>query len=307
MYLLKVLYLWKWSLCEVFSGHGIMDIHFKKYHGLGNDYLVIDPNVHDVNLTPDTIRLICDRHFGIGSDGILYGPIKGGDNLSVRIFNPDGSEAEKSGNGLRIFAKYLFEKGYVKKKDFSIDTLGGIVEVQIKDETANLIKIDMGKISFLSTEIAVKGKEREVVNEELEINSLKYKVTCLSIGNPHCVIPMQDISEQKARELGSLVENHKMFPNRINMQLLKVIDRANIEIRIWERGAGYTLASGSSSCAAAGAANKLGIVDDTINVKMPGGKLLIEISPDKHVHLTGSVEGVFQGCFHNDFEGNISM
>ena len=278
-----------------------MGIHFKKYHGLGNDYLVIDPNIYDVALEPETIRLICDRHFGIGADGILYGPIKSGNNFSVRIFNPDGSEAEKSGNGVRIFAKYLFENGYVKKKNFNIKTLSGIVGVLIKDGTANLIKIDMGTISFLNTEIPVNGKERDVVNEELEINSIKYKVTCLSIGNPHCVIPAEDISEQKARELGPLVENHEMFPNRINMQLLKVIDRKNIEIRIWERGAGYTLASGSSACAAAGAAHKLGLVDDTINVKMPGGKLLVEIGPDNHIHMTGPVEGVFEGTFHADF------
>ena len=282
-----------------------MDIHFKKYHGLGNDYLVVDPNVSDIDLTPDAIRLICDRHFGVGSDGILYGPIQSGNNLSVRIFNPDGSEAEKSGNGLRIFAKYLFEKGYVKKKVFNIETSGGIVKAQIKDDTANLIKIDMGKISFLSTEIPVKGTEREVVDEELEVSDVKYKVTCLSIGNPHCVIPMRDISEQKARQLGPLVENHEMFPNRINMQLLNVIDRANIEIRIWERGAGYTLASGSSSCAAAGAAQKLGMVDDKINVKMPGGELLVEIGPDKEVHQTGPVEAVFEGCFHQDFYEKI--
>jgi len=284
-----------------------MDSHFKKYHGLGNDYLVIDPNVNDIALEPETVRLICDRHFGVGADGILYGPIQSGNDFNIRIFNPDGSEAEKSGNGLRIFAKYLFENGYVEKNNFSIATLGGIVDVQIKDVTANLIKINMGTISFLSTEIPVKGKEREVVNEELEINGMKYKVTCLSIGNPHCVIPIQDISEQKARELGPLVENNDLFPNRINMQLLKVVDRANIEIRIWERGAGYTLASGSSSCAAAGAAYKLGMVDDIINVKMPGGTLLIEISPDMHIHLTGPVEGIFEGCFHKDFIRNLSL
>jgi diaminopimelate epimerase len=283
-----------------------MDVHFKKYHGLGNDYLVIDPNVGDINLTPDAIRLICDRHFGVGSDGILYGPIRSGNNLSVRIFNPDGSEAEKSGNGLRIFAKYLFEKGYVKKKVFNIGTSGGFVEARIKDDTTNLIKINMGKISFLNTEIPVKGTEREVVDEELKINGVKYNVTCLSIGNPHCVIPMQDISEQKARELGPSVENHEMFPNRINMQLLKIIDRANIEIRIWERGAGYTLASGSSSCAAAGATHKLQMVDDAVNVKMPGGELLVEISPEREVCLTGSVEAVFEGCFHPDFYEKVT-
>jgi len=282
-----------------------MEAHFKKYHGLGNDYLVIDPNVNDIKLMPETIRLICDRNFGVGSDGILYGPIKNDDMLEVRIFNPDGSEAEKSGNGLRIFAKYLFESKYVDKKSFNIKTLGGIVEVEIKDDTANLIKINMGKVTFLSTEIPVSGKKREVVNEPLEVNGVEYKVTCLSIGNPHCVIPMTELGEQKARQLGPYIENHKMFPNRINMQLLKVIDRKNIEIRIWERGAGYTLASGSSSCAAAAAAHRLGLVDKNINVKMPGGNLLIEIHNDEEIFMTGPAEGVFEGRFHIDLERKL--
>ena len=172
-----------------------MEVHFRKYHGVGNDYLVIDPNIYDVELTPDGIRLICDRNFGIGADGILYGPVKDGDNLSVRIFNPDGSEAEKSGNGLRIFVKYLFENKYVDKKNFSIETAGGIVEACIEDDKANLIKINMGKMTFISTEIPVRGKEREVVNEELQINGINYKVTCLSVGNPHCVIPMDEVTD----------------------------------------------------------------------------------------------------------------
>jgi diaminopimelate epimerase len=282
-----------------------MKAHFRKYHGLGNDYLVIDPNVHDVDLTPDAIRLLCDRNFGVGADGILYGPNKNRDNLSLRIFNPDGSEAEKSGNGLRIFAKYLFESRYVDKKNFSIETSGGIVEAYIEDDLANLIKINMGKMIFVSTEIPVREKEREVVNEDMKINGDVYKVTCLSVGNPHCVIPMNDVTEQKAKELGPKVENHDMFPNRINMQLLKVIDRANIEIRIWERGAGYTLASGSSSCAAAGAAYRLGLVDNRINVKMPGGTLFVEICDNNEIYLTGEVEGVFDGRFHTDLEQKI--
>ncbi len=278
-----------------------MQIHFTKYHGLGNDYLVIDPNVFDIDLKPETIRLICDRHFGIGSDGILYGPVKDGENLRVKIFNPDGSEAEKSGNGLRIFAKYLYEHNYVKQKDFYIQTLGGIVQAHVKDEAANLIKINMGKITFNSTEIPMNGQQREFINEDLEINGSIYKVTCLSIGNPHCVIPMNEISEEKARELGPSIENHDMFPNRINMQLLKAIDRENIEIQIWERGAGYTLASGSSSCAAVSAAHKLGLVGNKIKVKMPGGKLLVEISKTQEVFLTGPVEIVFEGCFNSTF------
>jgi diaminopimelate epimerase len=282
-----------------------VDVHFRKYHGLGNDYLVIDPEIYDVNLTPDAIRLICDRHFGIGADGILYGPLKDGKNLRVRIFNPDGSEAEKSGNGLRIFARYLYEKKYVNKKHFNIKTLGGIVEAQIQDDAASLLRLKMSKITFRSTEIPVKGGQREVVDEELEINGGKHRVTCLSIGNPHCVISMDDVSEQKARELGPLVENHALFPNRINVQLLKVINRQTIEIRIWERGAGYTLASGSSACAAAAAAHKLGLVDNRVTVKMPGGNLLVEIGNDAEVYLTGPVEGVFEGRFGPDLEAKF--
>jgi diaminopimelate epimerase len=280
-------------------------IHFAKFHGLGNDYLVIDPKVADVNLTPEAIRLICHRNFGVGSDGILYGPLGNRDLPEVRIFNPDGSEAEKSGNGLRIFAKYLFENKYVKTKHFKIKTLGGIVDVTIQDDTANMIRINMGKVTFVSTQIPVAGKKREVVDEELEVNKVKYKVTCVSIGNPHCVIPMAKVSEEKARELGPFVENHRMFPKRINVQLMSVLDRANIEIRIWERGAGYTLASGSSSCAAAAAAHKLGLVDNKVSVKMPGGTLLVEIGKGWEIFMTGAVEGVFAGCFHADLREKL--
>jgi diaminopimelate epimerase len=282
-----------------------MAVHFKKYHGLGNDYLVIDPNVQDFEMTQANIRLICDRNFGVGSDGILYGPGFEGDLPVLRIFNPDGSEAEKSGNGLRIFAKYLFEKKYVKSKSFKIKTLGGIVDVQVQDKTASLIRINMGKVTFISTEIPVAGPRREVVNEPLDLNGAEYKVTCLSIGNPHCVIPMPEVSEKIARAIGPFVENHKMFPNRINLQIVRVIDRANIDIRIWERGAGYTLASGSSSCAAAAASHRLGFVDNDITVHMPGGTLQIEIGADGRIHMTGPVEGTFEGRFHQDLKKKI--
>ncbi len=302
-----------------------MDVHFKKYHGLGNDYLVIDPNVRDVAMTEANIRLICDRNFGVGSDGILYGPIldvgrasshdnpeASGDARptasmpALKILNPDGSEAEKSGNGLRIFAKYLFEKQYVQSKEFQIKTLGGIVSVQVKDDVAGLIRINMGEVTFISNEIPVAGEPREVVNEVLDVNGVDFKVTCLSIGNPHCVIPMEQVDEERARAIGPYVENHERFPNRINMQLLKVLDRANIDIQIWERGAGYTLASGSSSCAAACAAHKLGLVDNDITVHMPGGTLKIEIADDGEVFMTGPVEGTFEGTFHEDLEKRLA-
>ncbi len=283
-----------------------MAVHFKKYHGLGNDYLVIDPNVQDFAMTEANIRLICNRNFGVGSDGILYGPTFENDVPALRIFNPDGSEAEKSGNGLRIFAKYLFEKKYVRLKNFKIKTLGGIVDVQVQDRTANLIRINMGNVTFISDEIPVAGAHREVVNEPLDINGTEYKVTCLSIGNPHCVIPMKEVSEETARAIGPYVENHKLFPHRINLQIVRVIDRANIDIRIWERGAGYTLASGSSSCAAAAASHKLGFVDKDITVHMPGGTLRIEIADDGQIHMTGPVEGSFEGRFHADLQKRIS-
>ncbi len=283
-----------------------MNIKFKKYHGLGNDYLVIDPNVQKFDISTESIRLICHRNFGVGSDGILYGPITDNNNFNLRIFNPDGSEAEKSGNGLRIFAKYLFENNYVSTNEFNIETKGGIVDVEIINETANMIKINMGKVTFVSNEIPVKGPSREVVSEELTIDQTKYKVTCASIGNPHCVILMDEINEQKARLLGPYVENHEMFPNRINMQLLKIIDKNTIQIEIWERGAGYTLASGSSSCAAAAAAHKMGLVANKINVKMLGGNLLIEIDDNQSLHMTGPVEGVFEGTFHKDLIKKIA-
>jgi len=282
-----------------------MSFHFYKYHALGNDYIVIDPQKTQVNLSEDNIRLICHRNFGIGSDGILYGPLFHHNSISFKILNPDGSEAEKSGNGIRIFSRYLFDAGYLTSKQFKLETLGGIVQVELLDATASLIKVDMGMVTFESDKIPVQGLCREVVNEKLEIKGQMYHMTCLSIGNPHCVIPMDTISKEAAEKIGPFVENHEIFPNRINVQLLKVLDRQNIAIEIWERGAGYTLASGSSSCAAASAAFKLGLVDNVVDVHMPGGMINIAIDHDGHVQMTGSVTGISQGMFMADLWAQI--
>jgi diaminopimelate epimerase len=178
-----------------------------------------------------------------------------------------------------------------------------MVQVHIQDQDAASIRIEMGRVTFRSTMIPVAGPDREVIDEALEIGGQRYQVTCLSIGNPHCVIPMAEVTEAKARELGPLIENHALFPNRINMQLLKVLDRHAIEIRIWERGAGYTLASGSSSCAAASAALRLGLVESPVTVHMPGGDLLIEIDASGSVHMTGPVESVMEGTLNPDLLG----
>jgi diaminopimelate epimerase len=282
-----------------------MSFKFHKYHALGNDYLVVDPNHTKIRLDPGVIKLLCDRHYGVGSDGILFGPFIEDKVIRLKIFNPDGSEAEKSGNGIRIFSKYLFDAGYVKTRFFEITTLGGVVRVELMDEAANHIKVDMGTVTFQSDRIPVNGHIREVVNEKMMIDGEAFFVTCLSIGNPHCVIPVDEPSKGLALKLGPLVENSAAFPNRINMQLLKVIDRNTIRIEIWERGAGYTMASGSSSCAAASAAYKMGMVDSTIKVYMPGGVIDIEIK-DGHVFMTGPVSGISKGTFLDDFARSIN-
>ncbi|OCL26674.1 diaminopimelate epimerase [Orenia metallireducens] len=278
---------------------------FYKYHALGNDYIVIDPNKIEIDLNEEAIKLICHRNFGIGSDGILFGPIFEDDKIKLKILNPDGSEAEKSGNGIRIFSKYLVDQNYVETKEFKLQTLGGEVLVEVLDDTANLIKVDMGTVTFQSDLIPVKGEIRDVVNENLEINGEDFEVTCLSIGNPHCVIPMEEVTKELALDLGPYVENHDVFPNRINMQLLKVIDRNNIQVEIYERGAGYTMASGSSSCAAANAAYKLGLVDKDITVHMPGGEIEVEIKEDGGVYMTGEVSSVAKGDFTSDMWSKI--
>jgi diaminopimelate epimerase len=272
-----------------------MAIKFYKYHGLGNDYIIIDPadGVHE--LTTIEIVRICHRNYGIGSDGILLGPIDSEDGIAaVRIFNPDGSEAEKSGNGLRIFARYLWDKGVVSDAPFFISTIGGSVNATILDN-GKRIRIEMGTVSFNSARIPVTGPDREVINEKITIDGHEFNFCAATIGNPHCVILQDEITPETACRIGPKIETHALFPNRINVQFLKVIDRSNIQIEIWERGAGYTLASGSSSCAAAAVAHKLGLCGPNITVHMPGGQLAIHIEKDFYVTLTGPVVKVAEG------------
>ncbi|MGB4219075.1 MAG: diaminopimelate epimerase [Bacillota bacterium] len=275
-------------------------VPFSKYHALGNDYIVIDPLKTSVDLTEEAVRLLCDRHFGIGSDGILYGPFYEEDTPVVRIYNPDGSEAEKSGNGVRIFARYLMDAGYEDGGQFELRTLGGVVLVNVLNADGSMIQVDMGTTTFCSEEIPVAGPSREVVDEPLEIDGNTWRITCVSIGNPHCVIPVDRLSKDMVMALGPLLENHEMFPNRINVQLLKVVDRNTIESEIWERGAGYTLASGSSSCAAASVARRLGLVESDVTVRMQGGEILVSFAEDGHVLMTGAVTPVMRGEFLQD-------
>lgn len=266
-----------------------MKIVLEKYHGLGNDYLVFDPNKNSLKLSPENVRLICDRHFGAGSDGILEGPILKKEPMEVKIWNPDGSIAEKSGNGVRIFAKYLKDAGYVQKQHVVLGTESGQVEVWYLNEEGTRLKASMGKVSFWSNEIPVTGPVREVVNETLIFGKIPYKATCVTVGNPHVVIFLDEISKDMVCRIGRNSENAEYFPERINTQIMKVIDRNTIEIEIYERGAGYTLASGSSGCAAAAAAYRQGLTDSKMYVRMPGGTLEIEILEDWNVLMTGDV------------------
>ncbi|MBU0994623.1 MAG: diaminopimelate epimerase [Proteobacteria bacterium] len=268
---------------------------FYKYHGLGNDYIVIDPAEIDDNLSPSLIRTICHRNFGVGSDGILLGPIEtDSPHFFLRIFNPDGSEAEKSGNGLRIFSRYLWDKKRIGNQPFMILTKGGMVQSTIHAD-GQLISVDMGQVSFDSDKIPVEGPKREVINEFLSIEGKKLQFCAATVGNPHCVIPQDNISELETKSLGPFIETHPVFPRKTNVQFMKILDRNNIALEIWERGAGYTLASGSSSSAAAAVAFKLGLCDADIIVHMKGGNIDIHISDNYHIKMTGPVVKIAEG------------
>jgi len=271
-------------------------MRFSKYHGLGNDYLVMDPKELGRELTAREVRLICHRNYGAGSDGILWGPLPAeGADFRLRIYNPDASEAEKSGNGLRIFSRFLYDRGLVRSEPFTIQTAGGLVRSRVHPG-GKMVEVEMGKVSFDGAEIPVAGGAREVLNESMTVGGRTFTFSAASIGNPHCVLPLPEISEALAREFGPLIEREPRFPNRTNVQFLRVVDRRNIQIEIWERGAGYTLASGSSSSAAAAVAHRLGLCDREITVHMPGGTLAITIGEGFQIDMTGPVARVGEGA-----------
>jgi diaminopimelate epimerase len=270
-------------------------MQFHKYQALGNDYLVFEPSELGPEPAPALIRLICDRHYGIGSDGILVGPLEAsGADFGLRLYNPDGGEFEKSGNGLRIFARYLWDRGVVGTQPFAIMTRGGVVTAQVH-EGGGQATIAMGRISFYSQDIPVLGPPREVVDERMCVCEQELRYCAATIGNPHCVILGQEVTPEVAHRLGPLVEHQPRFPRRTNVQIMRVLDRHSIQIEIWERGVGYTLASGSSSCAAAAVAHKLGLCDPRIRVQMPGGRIDITIAADWSVSMTGAVARVCSG------------
>ena len=267
-------------------------MEFLKYHALGNDYLVLtseNPEYAEAELKVEQVRKICHRNYGLGSDGILVGgKDTSGNRFRLTIFNPDGSKAEKSGNGLRIFARSLWDQELVNESPFQIMTSGGLVSAQV-ESSGKSVTVEMGSVTFQSDSIPVTGKSREVLNETLEINGEEISYCAATIGNPHCIVLNHKISAEEAGRIGPLLEIHPNFPNRTNVQLLEVLNRGTIRIEIWERGAGYTLASGSSSSAAAAVAHRLGFCDAEIAVLMPGGQIDIAISENYEITMKGSV------------------
>jgi diaminopimelate epimerase len=284
-------------------------IPFAKGHGLGNDYIVIEEKDLPTALSPKAIERICDRNWGVGSDGILLLVPTPRADFGLRIFNPDGSEAEKSGNGLRIFAKYLWDHGRTKKTTFTVDTKGGLVECQCRVEGGRMgfVTVEMGRVTFRAPEIPMNGPDREVVAVPLQLaDGTSLSVTAVSVGNPHCVTFVDRLDEGECRRLGPLIERHPAFPNRANVQFARVSARDALDILIWERGAGYTLASGSSSCGAAAAAVRNGLcAHGRVKVSMPGGQLTIEVRPDWSLRLEGPVEEVYSGTLSAEFAASL--
>ena len=219
--------------------------------------------------------------------------------MGMRIFNSDGSEAAISGNGVCIFAKYLMDNEYVKEKKFAIETLSGTIEVECLNARATEFRVNMGKASFLSKEIPVTGEIREVIDEPFTFKGKEYKATCLTVGNPHCILFMDQVTPEKVKELGPYVENAEEFPEKVNLQICRQIDKGNLDIEIWERGSGYTKASGTGSCAAAIAAYKKGLMENRINVNQPGGMIQIDIKDD------GTIDSKCQEMAMNDLRAHF--
>ena len=280
---------------------------FFRGHGLGNDYLVMDPKELSFKLTPTVIEAICNRHWGLGSDGILAAVPSRKADFGLRIFNPDGSEAEKSGNGLRIFARYLHATGKTKKTHFTVETKGGLVTIDLhldRRGDASAVTVEMGRATFTPASLPCTLPVEELVQQSIEAAGRSLKFTGVSVGNPHCVV-FKHSGESWTREdllaLGPALEHHTIFPKRTNVQLVVPTGPKEVMILIWERGAGETQASGSSSCAAASAAVRLGLVTSPVAVKMPGGMLTIDVAPDFSLTMRGPVAEVARGRLSPSF------
>jgi diaminopimelate epimerase len=273
---------------------------FTKMHGLGNDFVLVDgfeEKIDEATL-PDLARALCDRHFGIGADGLIIVLPSRVANFRWRIFNPDGSEPESCGNGIRCLAKFVYERKMTAETTLTVETLGGVktLKLNVAGGKVQTVRVDMGEPAFLRRLIPMRGpEETEAVNEKVKANGAKLDVTCLAVGNPHCVTFVDDVEHYPVARLGPEIENHPLFPRRTNVEFVQVLNRRELRVRVWERGAGETLACGSGACASVIAAARTERADRRATVHLLGGELQIEWLGDGHVHMTGPAAEVFRG------------
>ena len=271
-------------------------VQFWKMHGLGNDFIVVDNRNSTISETEmaGLARRLCERRLSVGADGLLLVSNSAGADLKMRVFNADGSEAEMCGNGIRCFAKYCYENGIVGKKELAVETLAGVKQVwlSVENEAVKAVRVNMGTPSWERSRIPMQG-QGTCINEDLRVDEENYKVTCLSMGNPHCVIFVENVYECPVEYIGPLVENHEAFPKRTNVEFVQVMGKNELKVRVWERGCGETLACGTGACAAAVAANRLGKVGNKVKVHLAGGDLQVDIA--QNVFMTGPTEKVFEG------------
>ena len=272
---------------------------FTKMHGIGNDYVYVNCLEETVECPSEVAKRVSDRHFGVGSDGLILIKASETADFEMEMYNADGSRGEMCGNGIRCVAKFVYDKGLTDKTQISVDTLGGMkyLDLTVEDGKVTRVKVDMGAPEFLAEKVPVTAESEEVVDQPLAAAGKEYRVTCVSMGNPHCVTFLeQDVRELNLPEIGPAFENHERFPKRINTEFVNVIDESTIRMRVWERGSGETLACGTGACAAAVAAMRNGRVKDEVTVKLLGGDLQIRWDREKNVvYMTGEAETVFEG------------
>lgn len=271
---------------------------FTKMHGLGNDYVYVNCFEEKIDNPPAVARFVSDRHFGIGSDGlIMINPSKTAD-FEMEMYNADGSRGEMCGNGIRCVAKYVYDYGLTDKTQISVETLGGIkyLDLTVEDGKVSLVKVDMGKPELEADLIPIISEREQVIDEPIEVDGKEYHMTGVSMGNPHAVIYVDDVKGLDLEKIGPKFENHERFPKRINTEFVHCIDRQTVEMRVWERGSGETLACGTGACAVAVSSILNNLTDAQVTVKLLGGDLQIEWDREKdRVFMTGPATVVFDG------------
>lgn len=273
-------------------------MRFTKMQGLGNDYVYVDCFKETVEDPSKLAKVISDRHFGVGSDGLILICPSDKADFEMKMYNADGSRGEMCGNGIRCVAKYVYDYGLTDKTHISVETLGGIkyLDLTVENGKVALVKVDMGSPILTPAQVPVIADGESAVDEPICVDGVEYRMTCVSMGNPHAVVYMEDVDNLDIEKIGPSFENHERFPNRVNTEFVKVLDRKTAQMRVWERGSGETLACGTGACAVAVACILNGLTDNRVRVKLLGGDLLIEWDQEKDtVYMTGPAEVVFDG------------